>query len=274
MQLALRTDQMEKQEEFRDFATSRIAPEAGEADRLEQMPRRIIQAMAEAGYLGSLVSQKWGGRGLDAISYGLLHEEIGKACSSARSLITVHDLVADSISRWGTEEQRKRYLPALTRGETIAAFAITEPGAGSDVQGISTTASSQNSHYVINGVKKWITFGQLADVFLVLCLLNGKPTAFLVDRIAPGVSIRPITGLLGMRASMCAEIAFDQCEVSSCSLVGCPGFGLSTVVLGALGLGRYAVAWVASQLPKPVWMHAFSIPVDVSSSGTRCRSTN
>jgi glutaryl-CoA dehydrogenase (non-decarboxylating) len=243
MQLALSPYQRQKQEEFRNFAASRIAPGAEEADRLERTPRSVIQAIAEAGYLGSLLSEQWGGLGLDPITYGLLHEEIGKGCASARSLITVHDVVAYSISRWGTEEQRKRYLPAMTRGERVGAFAITEPEAGSDMRRIGATATSQNSHYLINGVKKWITFGQMADVFLVLCLLDGSPTTFLVDRSAPGVFVRPITGLLGMRASMCAEIVFEQCQVGSDSMIGRPGFGLSAVVLGALSLGRYGVAW-------------------------------
>ena len=243
MQFNISSEQQKKQEQFRNFAVVSIAPEANEADRLEQMPRSVIQNLGAAGYLGSLLSESWGGLGLDMITYGLLHEEISKVCSSAGALLTVHDMVVDSILRWGSEEQRKHYLPAMARGETIASFAITEPEAGSDLRKISTTATKHNSSYLLNGVKKWITFGAMADVFVVLSLLDGRPTAFLVDRNAPGVIVRHIKGMIGMRAAMIAEIEFKQCELDSACILGRSGFGLSTVVLGALGLGRYSVAW-------------------------------
>lgn len=243
MDFNLSIDQRQKQEEFRSFAALHIAPEADEADRQQLMPRKVIQAMSEAGYVGSLISEEWGGLGLDLITYGLLHEELGKACSSAGALLTVHDMVVDSIVRWGTQEQRTHFLPAMARGEIIGAFAITEPQAGSDVRGITTTATKHGSSYLINGVKKWITFGQVANVFSVLCLLDGKATAFLIDSSTPGVTVKPITGMIGMRAAMIAEIEFNQCEVAGDCMLGRPGFGLSTVAFGALGLGRYSVAW-------------------------------
>jgi hypothetical protein len=236
-------DPQQRKKEFRAFAAEQIASAAAEADRLERLPRKVIEAIAAARYFASQLPEEAGGLGLDAISYGLLHEEIGNACSSARSIITVHDMVAEAIFRWGSNEQRERYLPSLASGSTLAAFAITEPEAGSDLRHIATRAREAGAHYLLSGTKKWITGGQIADHFLVLALLEERPATFLVDRDAPGLSIRPITGLLGMRAAMCAELQFEDCEVDDDNMVGAPGFGLSTVVFEALGLGRYGVAW-------------------------------
>jgi len=229
--------------DFERFARAEIAPGAESADREERLQIEVIHKLARSGLLGSIVPAKWGGRGLDWFTYGLLHETIGKFCSSVRSMITVHDMVSLAILKWGNDQQRDRWLPRLSRGEILGAFAVSEPGVGSDAKSIETTAERSNGSYILNGTKKWITAGQIADLFLVLARRQDRPTAFLVERDRAGLSIEPISGLLGLRASMVGELSFRQCEIPAENLVGREGFGLVSVALTALGLGRYSVAW-------------------------------
>jgi glutaryl-CoA dehydrogenase (non-decarboxylating) len=243
MEMGLTQEQRRAQASFRRFASDEIAPYAEEADRGERFLLEVLRKIGQSGYLGSILPREWGGRGLDMITYGLLHEEIGKSCSSARSLITVHDMVALAILKWGSERQRKRLLPALARGEIVGAFAVSEPHVGSDAKNIETTADRSNGSYILNGTKKWITSGQIADIFLVLTRCEDSPTAILVERGRPGFSAEPISGLLGLRASMIAQLNFRQCEIPQENLIGREGFGLMSVALTALGLGRYSVAW-------------------------------
>jgi glutaryl-CoA dehydrogenase (non-decarboxylating) len=234
--------QLKAQSDFRRFAADEIAPQAGQADREERVSPELVRKLAQGGYLGGILPPECGGGGLDWITYGLLHEEIGRACSSTRSLITVHDMVALAVLKWGSERQRERLLPGLARGEILAAFAVSEPHVGSDAKSIEMTAERSNASYVLNGAKKWITSGQIADLFLVLTRCGDRPTAFLVERDRPGVSVEPISGLLGLRASMTAQVILDRCEVPRENLLGREGFGLISVILTALGLGRYSVA--------------------------------
>lgn len=240
--IGLTEQQLKAQADFRRFAADEIAPQAGQADREERLSPELVRKLAQGGYLGGILPPECGGSGMDWITYGLLHEEIGRACSSTRSLITVHDMVALAVLKWGSEQQRKRLLPGLARGEILAAFAVSEPHVGSDAKSIETTAERSNASYVLNGAKKWITSGQIADLFLVLARCGDRPTAFLVERDRPGVSVEPISGLLGLRASMAAQVILDRCEVPRENLIGREGFGLISVVLTALGLGRYSVA--------------------------------
>lgn len=243
MKLDLSSEQEANQVRFRLFATEHIVSHAASHDRDQRVRSELVKVIAAAGYLGSFLPVEYGGRGLDMISYGLLHEELGKACSSIRSLLTVHDMVALAIQRWGSEWQRAKWLPRLARGETIGAFAVTEPNAGSDVNGIETTAESSSESYVLNGTKKWITFGQIADLFLVLAKTGGKATAILVERDTPGFEITRVSGMLGMRGAMLAQLICKGCLVPKENLVAREGFGLSSVVFTALGLGRYTIAW-------------------------------
>ena len=245
MNLELTAAQRAARAEFRAFAAAAIAPHAGRWDREEAIPAALIEELRARRYLGSNVPEEHGGLGRDLITYGLLTEEIAKACSSVRSLLTVHDMVAHAIHRWGSREQRERWLPRLARGEVLGALALSEPDAGSDARSVETTARDGGDAWVLDGRKKWTTFGQIAGLFLVLAQLDGKLTAFLVERDAPGMTVQPLRGVWGTRASMLAEIAFDGCRVPRENLIGRPGFGLSAVVSTALEQGRYSVAWGA-----------------------------
>lgn len=243
MRLELDPAQRAARAEFRAFVEAEIAPHADRWDREEAISMELVGKLRERGYLGSNVSKEYGGLGRDMITYGLLTEEIARADSSVRSLLTVHDMVAHAIHRWGSRAQRERYLPAMAHGEILGALALSEPNAGSDAKSVETTAVADGDFWVLNGRKKWTTFGQIAGLFLAFAQCEGKPTAFLVERDAPGVTVRPLHGIVGTRASMLAEIFFEDCRIPKESLVGRIGFGISHVASAALEQGRYSVAW-------------------------------
>ena len=243
MRIELTDKQKENRSAFRKFVDEAVIPHAAEYDRQERMPTEDIRRIARRGYLGAILPEAVGGAGMDMISFGLLNEELGRGCSSLRSLLTVHSMVAVAIQRWGSKAQREVWLPRLAGGGGIGAFALTEPNVGSDAKSIETAARAEGDEYVLNGEKRWITFGQVADVFLVFAQCEGQSAALLVERETPGLSIRPVSGMLGVRASMLAELCLRDCRIPKVNLVGRLGFGLSHVAAAALDCGRYSVAW-------------------------------
>jgi glutaryl-CoA dehydrogenase (non-decarboxylating) len=248
VKLELTPEQRAFRAEARAFVAAEVAPHAGRWDREEAIPTELIAKLRERGDLGSLIAPEWGGRGRDMITYGLLTEEIGRGCSSVRSLLTVHDMVAHATQRFGTKEAKERFLPALARGEILGALALSEPNAGSDIGGIETTAVQDGDAWILHGRKKWTTFGQIAGLYLVFAKVgkaDGKATAFLLERDTPGLTVTPLGGITGTRASMLAELAIDGCRVPSSHLVGKVGLGISFVANYTLEQGRYSVAWGA-----------------------------
>jgi alkylation response protein AidB-like acyl-CoA dehydrogenase len=242
---ALRTtagDLAELAEEFWRFADEEVAPRAARHDAEEALDLELVRLLGEHGYLAPFLPQSIGGRGLDHVAYAALHEEIGRACSSTRSLLTVHDMVAHTILRWGGDELRTEWLPKLASGSALGAFALSEPHGGSDVQALRTRATRRERTFVLTGEKTWISFGQLADVFLVFARTEHGVSAFLVEREADGLEIEPIGGLLGLRASMLATLRFDGCSVPAEQLVGREGRAVPQVTTSALTLGRLGVA--------------------------------
>lgn len=230
--------------EASEFADVKIRPFASEFDENFNLPKELIDDMAERGYLGANLPKEYGGLGLDEVHYGLFTEEIGKACPSTRSLITVHtSLVSSSILRWGTKEQKEYWLPKLAKGERIAAFALSEPNAGSDAAGVETRYEKNDDHFVLNGVKKWITCADIADVFLVIASDGARVTAFLVERSFDGVETSRIKDLLAGRASHMAEITLKDVKVPVENVLGIEGGGFAYVVNTALDHGRYSIAW-------------------------------
>jgi glutaryl-CoA dehydrogenase (non-decarboxylating) len=235
------------QRDFRDqtrqFARQEIVPWADQIDQEQVTPDSVLTTVRKSGYLGAALPARWGGGGLDPVSYGLLTEEIGKACSSIRSLLTVHNMSAQAIVKLGSHEQREQWLPALCAGEKIIAFALTEPDVGSAAQDIETEALDRGDTFLLNGTKKWITYGQVADLFLVFAQCAGKPTAFLVDRLSDGLTVLPVKDVFGTRGSMLAELRFDNVPVSRSQQLGHLGTGVSFVANTALDHGRFSVAW-------------------------------
>lgn len=242
MRIELTDQQKADHSAFRNFVNESVMPFAAEYDRQEQMPVEAIQQIVRQGYLGAVLSEAVGGAGMDMITFGLLNEELGRGCSSLRSLLTVHSMVAIAIQRWGSRQQKEEWLPKLARGEKIGALALTEPNVGSDARNIETTATIEGDDYILNGEKRWITFGQVADVFLLFAQCEGEATALLVEREMPGLSITPISNMLGVRASMLAELHLRNCPVPKNNIVGRRGFGFSHIAATALDCGRYSVA--------------------------------
>lgn len=245
MKLALSGAQRDARDRARRFVQERIAPHAGRWDREERMPLEVIDDLRSRGYLGAPLPTEAGGGGMEPITYGLITQEIGKGCSSVRSLLTVHDMVGVALSRWGSRAVKEEVLPRLGRAEWIAALALSEPNAGSDAASVETEAREEGEELVLTGKKRWISFGQVADLFLVLARWGGELTAFLVPANAPGLSRQAISGIEGTRASLLADLHLNDCRIPRRYLVGRKGFGLSHVFSVALDHGRYSVAWGA-----------------------------
>lgn len=242
MKMELTAEQRTSQESFRAFVEEAIVPYADGFDQEEYTPPDLIKKIGQQGYLGALIAPEWGGRGMDMITFGILNEEFGRGCSSLRSLLTVHSMVTYAIQRWGDRLQKERWLPRLAAGEAIGAFALSEPNAGSDARGIETHASLRGDTYILNGRKKWITYGEIADVYLLFAQCEGTVSAFLVESNSPGFSRKPIRGMVGTRASMIAELILEDCQVPATNAVGKKGFGVASVTTSALDIGRYSVA--------------------------------
>lgn len=225
-----------------EFVEAHVRPHADRWDLEAAIPEELIRGLASEGFLAAMVPDAFGGAGSTMRAYGSLTEEVGRACSSTRSLLTVHGMVCTAISRWGSATQKERLLPRLAAGDLIGALAVSERAAGSDLAAVGTRLSQSNGDLRLDGSKAWITFGQRADLFLVLARADEGPVAVLVERSRPGVGVRPIPPMLGTRATMQAEIDFETCEVSRDDLVGRAGFGLSAVIATALDNGRFSVA--------------------------------
>ncbi len=238
------SDELRKfKEEVRNFVQTEILPVAEDSDYNEKISLDVVKKMASRGYLGASISEAFGGKGWDQLKTGVLVEEIGRGCSSLRSLLTVHlSLVSETLERCGTKSQKEYWLPELTSGRKIAAFCLTEENAGSDAQAITGTYDEDVEGYVINCKKKYVTFGQSADVFLVFARNGKEVSAFLVDGKTPGVSTIPMHGLLGLRAAMVANVEFSNVKVHKDRLIGAKGFGLIHIMNTALDNGRYSVA--------------------------------
>lgn len=227
-----------------EFVDEHIRPYAAGFDLEQGIPRTLIDLMANKGYLGACLPLEYGGLGLDAVNYGLLTEVFGKGCASVRSILTVHtSLVGETLMRWGTEEQKRKYLPVLACGEKLAAFALSEPEIGSDAAGIQTSYVERKDHYLLNGRKTWITMGGIADLFLVFASNEGRTTALLVEAASEGVSTALIKNMMAARASYIADVYFEDVVVPKENLVGREGTGFSYIVNTALDFGRYSIAW-------------------------------
>lgn len=227
----------------RSFSERVIAPVAAENDKLEKLPSTLIQELAASGFLGASIPKIYGGQQWSQLEIGLMNEEIGRHCSSARSLLTVHvSLVSETLLKCGSKFQKEFWLPRLASGKTLAAFCVTEENAGSDTNNIQGTYKVVNDGYVINCKKKYITFGQLADLFLVFVRGHDRVSAFLIER-NNHVIVTPQQNLLGIRAAMVADVEFRNVWVPKENLLGREGLGLAHVMNVALDNGRFSVAF-------------------------------
>jgi butyryl-CoA dehydrogenase len=234
-------------ETARDFADNEIAPRARENDRNEHFDTELVQKIADIGFLGAIVPEEYGGRGVDYRTYALIVEEVGRGCSAMRTVVSVvTSLVCSSLVRWGSEEQKQEWLPKLCSGEALGCFGLTEPNTGSDAASLATRAKRSNGGWTISGQKQWISLGNYAKVALVFAQTDPEQAhrglaAFLVPTDSDGFSSSEIHGKLGLRGSDTAELSLDEVEVPEEALVGEVGDGFK-VAMSALDSGRYSVA--------------------------------
>ena len=235
------------QETIRKFAKEEIAPAARENDKKARFPREIFKKLADLGFMGTPIPEEYGGAGFDYISHAIVAEEIGRVDSSLRGTYSVQvSLVELPLFTFGSEEQKKKYLPKLTSGEWIGCFGLTEPNAGSDPASMVSTAVKDGDDYILNGQKTWITNAGLADLAIVYAKTDRDAgargiTAFLVEKGFEGFSTKDIHDKLGLRASNTGEIFLENCRVPKESVLGEVNKGFK-VALGTLDFGRYTVA--------------------------------
>ncbi|MBN3526102.1 acyl-CoA dehydrogenase family protein [Paenibacillus apiarius] len=237
-------------EEAKQFAAQEIRPLAGEIDAKGELPRSLIDKMGKRGYLAASWPAEFGGLGLDPVAYGLFTEQIGKACSNTRALLTVQtSLLGETMLRFGTEAQKRLWLPQVARAEKLGAFALSEPNVGSDAKSVQTTYRKEGGRYILNGSKKWISFAAIADFFVVTASdSGGQITSFIVEREREGVHTLPMAGMLGNRAVHIAEIRLDEVEVPAENVLGNVGGGFTYIVSTALDHGRYSIAWAGAAI--------------------------
>jgi alkylation response protein AidB-like acyl-CoA dehydrogenase len=247
MNLGLSDEQTAVRQLAQDFVRREIAPHVVEWDRAEEVDRSIVKKLGGVGFLGLTVDEEYGGSGGDHLAYCLVTEELGRGDSSVRGIVSVSlGLVAKSIASWGSEEQKRRWLPGLTSGEYVGCFGLTEPGTGSDAGSLTTRAVRDGDDYVVNGTKTFITNGTWADVVLLFARSTDAPghkgvSAFLVPTDTPGLTRRTIHGKLGLRGQTTAELSFEDVRVPAGAMMAPEGKGF-TVAMSALAKGRMSVA--------------------------------
>ena len=238
----LSTVHKEKQEQFKAFVNEYIEPTAHRTDSEQYLSEKVIQDIIINGFWGTEISSDFGGANFDMMTYGLFSEEVGRGCSNVRNLLGVQGMVSVALSKWGTKEQKEKWLPKMAKGEVLSAFALTEPKVGSDAASITTEAKQKDDAYIINGKKKWISFAQSANLFLLFAQFEGQVGAFLIESETPGLEVKPIKDLLGFRGSGLGEITLENCEIPKENLVGKIGFGITYVATYGLVHGRYSTA--------------------------------
>ncbi|MDM8517664.1 acyl-CoA dehydrogenase family protein [Desulfobacterales bacterium HSG16] len=231
----------------REFAETELGPVAGEIDQNARFPEEVIEKMRSLNYFGLQIPKKYGGAEIDSISYATVIEELSRVCAGIGLCVTVHNSVgAYPIVRFGTSEQKKRFLPALASGERIGAFCLTEANAGSDAGGVETNAVAEKDGFVINGTKIFVTNGGVCGTALVFAITDHenprkRASVFVVENDTPGFSVGEIEDLCGMRANQVSSLFFEDCRVSRQNLIGRLGDGLK-IGLMALDTGRIGIA--------------------------------
>ncbi|MFB7408845.1 MULTISPECIES: acyl-CoA dehydrogenase family protein [unclassified Streptomyces] len=247
MNLELSEEQEAVRRLAEDFVAREVAPHAVAWDRAEEVDRAIVKKLGAVGFLGLTVPEEYGGSGGDHLAYCLVTEELGRGDSSVRGIVSVSlGLVAKTVAAWGSEEQKREWLPRLASGEALGCFGLTEPGTGSDAGNLVTRAVRDGDDYRISGTKMFITNGTWAEVVLLFARTNDTPghkgvSAFLVPTDTPGLTRRAIHGKLGLRGQATAELVLEDVRVPAAAMLGPEGKGFG-IAMSALAKGRMSVA--------------------------------
>lgn len=227
-----------------DFAREEIAPEVERMEKEDRFPREIIHKMGELGLMGIPIPEEYGGSGMDFTSYIIAIHEISKVSAAVGVILSVHTSVGTNpILRFGTEEQKKKYISKLASGKYVGAFALTEPGAGSDAANVKMTAKLKDDYYILNGSKIFITNGTAADTFITFARTGeGKEgiSAFIVERDTPGFSIGKVEEKMGLHGTGTVTLSFDNCQVPKEQLLGEEGEGFK-IAMANLNVGRIGI---------------------------------
>lgn len=236
---------------FKDFAETEVKPLAQEVDETEHFPMDTVKKMGKYGFMGIPVPKEYGGQGCDILTYVMCVEELSKVCATTGVVVSAHtSLCADPILTYGTEEQKKKYLPDLASGKKIGAFGLTEPGAGTDAQGVQTKAVLDGDEWVLNGSKCFITNGEVADIYIVIAYTDviekrGRKvksfSAFIVEKGTPGFSFGTKEKKMGIRGSATYELIFQDCRIPKDALLGAQGKGFP-IAMHTLDGGRIGIA--------------------------------
>lgn len=236
---------------YRSFTENEVKPMAHEVDEKEIFPRETVEKMARCGFMGIPVPKEYGGQGCDVLSYVMCVEELAKACGTTAVILSAHtSLCIDPILTYGTEEQKQNYIPDLAAGRRLGAFALTEPGAGTDAQGQQTKAVLDGEQWVLNGSKCFITNGKEADTYIIIAVTGtvekrGKQSkeisAFIVEKGTPGFSFGTKEKKMGIRGSATYELIFDDCRIPKENLLGMKGKGFG-IAMHTLDGGRIGIA--------------------------------
>lgn len=247
MNFELTEEQMLLQEMVRDFAEKEIAPKVAQLEENHEFPTELLKKMANLGLLGMSVPETYNGMKTEMLSLMLTIEEISRFMPSLAVILSVHSsLFCYSIDTFGTEEQKQRYLPKAAAGDLLGAFSLTEPGAGSDISGLKTTAVHKGDNYILNGTKAWVTTGSHAGALILFALTEvetgeKKLSAFIVDTDSPGLRVARVEEKMGLHASLTVEIALEDCVVPKNNLLGKEGQGAS-IALHCLDCSRIGIA--------------------------------
>ncbi|WP_018085828.1 acyl-CoA dehydrogenase [Desulfurispora thermophila] len=248
MPLHLTEEQIMMRDMVRKLAQNELAPRAAHYDKTHEFPWENIRKMSELGLMGVPIPEEWGGAGCDFLSYIITIEEISRACASTGVILAVHTSVGTMpILLFGTEEQKKKYLPKLASGQWIGAFALTESNAGSDPSNLSTSARLEGDHYIVNGNKIFITNGGVADVYVTFVRTEAGSKGYkgisclLVDKDTPGFTVGKREEKMGLNASQTTELIFDNARVPKENLLGVEGEGFK-VAMALLDSGRIGIA--------------------------------
>lgn len=255
MDFTLTEEQKLIQQAARDFAQNELLPGVVERDDAQRFPTEQVKKMGELGFLGMMVNPKYGGSGLDTISYAIVMEELSKIDASSSVVVSVNNsLVCYGIEAYGTEEQKEKYLTKLATGEIIGAFCLSEPEAGSDATSQKTTAIDKGDYYVLNGTKNWITNGSTASVYIVIAQTDRDKghkgiNALIIEKGAEGFEIGPKENKLGIRGSDTHSLIFNDVRVPKENRIGDDGFGfkfaMKTLAGGRIGIASQALGIAA-----------------------------